>query len=92
MSAWVSPALLLGSLLSCVYASLYHLWGGRTLRDLMVALLASGIGFSTGQSIGLLTSISLLRIGQLHVLEASLCAWIALVVMHLFQHTGVTRA
>lgn len=92
MSMWVSPALLLGASLSCIYACLYHLWSGRTLRDLLMALLAAGIGFSTGQSLGLLTSVALLQIGQLHVLEGSLCAWVALLMMHLFQHTGVTRA
>ena len=88
MSAWMSPGLLLSALLSIAYASLYHLWGGRNLRDLVIALIAAGIGFATGQSIGLLTAASLLHIGQLHVLEASICAWLALLVLYLFQHTG----
>jgi hypothetical protein len=89
MSAWLSPALLLGALLSIAYASLYHLWMGRSLRELIVALLAAAIGFATGQSIGILTMASLLEIGQLHVLEGSICAWLALLVLHLFHHTGV---
>lgn len=89
MSAWVSPALLLGALLSIIYASLFHLWSGRTVRDLVVALVAASIGFTTGQSIGLLTAASLLQIGKLHVLEASICAWLALMMLYLFQHTGV---
>ena len=89
MSVWVSPALLLGLLLSIAYASLYHLWSGRTVRDLVMALLAAGIGFATGQSLGVLTAASLLLIGHLHLLEATICAWLALLMLYLFQHTGV---
>ena len=72
------PALLLGLLLSAGYASLYHLWGGRTVRDLFVYLIVAGVGFAIGQGIGGVTDLALLRIGQLHVLEASLVAWISL--------------
>ncbi len=82
---WLSPALLLGALLSVGYASLYHLWGGRNLRDLVVALLTAGVGFYAGQLIGALTAAGILQIGQLHVFEATICAWLALFMMHLLQ-------
>jgi len=82
---WLSPALLLGALLSVGYASLYHLWGGHNLRELLVALLTAGVGFYTGHLIGAVMATSLLQIGQLHVLEATICAWLALFVMHLLQ-------
>lgn len=89
MSNLVSPALLLGALFTIGYATLYHVWYGRYLRDLLLALLTTGLGFYVGQVIGALTSVALLQIGQLHVLEASLTAWIALLVMHLLQQNTV---
>jgi hypothetical protein len=79
MLALVPPALLLGVLLSVAYATLLHLWKGRTLRDLLLYLIASAGGFAVGQLLGLLLQIPLPRIGQIHIVEATLFAWIALI-------------
>ena len=79
MLALVPPALLLGIVLSVAYATLLHLWKGRNLRDLLLYLVASAGGFAVGQLLGLLLQIPLPRIGQIHVVEASLFAWIALI-------------
>jgi hypothetical protein len=79
MLAFVPPALLLGLLLSVAYATLLHLWKGRSLRDLLLYLLASAGGFAIGQVLGVLLQMPIFRIGQLHVVEASLLAWLALV-------------
>jgi len=67
------------SLLLCVgYASLYHLWGGRSLWELGLFFVLALIGFAAGQALGVLLSMDLVRVGQLHVLEASIGAWLAL--------------
>ena len=79
MLAYVPPALLLGLLLSVAYAGLLHLWKGRSLRDLLLYLIASAGGFAIGQLFGLLLQIPLPRIGQVHVVEATVFAWVALV-------------
>jgi hypothetical protein len=79
MLAFVPPALLLGILLSVAYASFLHLWKGRSLHDLLLYVMASAVGFAVGQLLGLLLQIPLPRIGQVHVIEASIFAWIALV-------------
>jgi len=78
MSVWTSPALLLGLLLSIGYASLFHLWGGRGVRDLIAYIIAAVIGFGLGQLIGLYTRVPWLEIGQLHLLEGTIGAWIAI--------------
>jgi hypothetical protein len=78
MSNWLSPALLLGILLSVGYASLFHLWRGRHWGDLFLALPIAAIGFSVGQLIGLAAQTSLVQVGQLHLIEASIGAWLAL--------------
>jgi hypothetical protein len=79
MMALLPPALVLGVALCLLYAGLLHLWKGRTLRDLLLYLAASGGGFAAGQLLGLLLQIPLPRIGQVHVIEASLFAWLALI-------------
>lgn len=76
----VSPALLLGLLLSTTYAALFHLWGGRNFRELLIYWLAAVVGFAAGQAIGALAQISLLQIGQLHVFSGTIGALAALVV------------
>ena len=83
MLADLPPALLLGALLCLVYGSLYHLLTGRNLRDLGIGLLMTTIGFGLGQLAGLFTQSAFLQIGQLHVTEASLGAWLFLAVARL---------
>jgi hypothetical protein len=81
MLALVPPALLLGIVLCVIYAGLLHLWKGRTLRDLLLYLVASAGGFAIGQLLGILLQIPLPRIGQVHVVEATIFAWVALIGM-----------
>lgn len=84
-SVLLSPPLVLGLLVSIGYASLYHLWGGRSVRDLLLYLVAAGFGFIVGQTVGVITKIDLLQIGQVHMLEASIGAWLVLVGVSLLD-------
>ncbi len=79
MWSLIPPALLLSALLSVAYAALLHLWKGRSLRDLVVYQIAAAGGFALGQLVGLLLQMPLPRIGQVHVVEATLFAWLALI-------------
>jgi hypothetical protein len=79
MLAYVPPALLLSLLLSVAYAAILHLWKGRSFQDLLLYLVASAGGFAVGQLLGLLLQIPLPRIGQVHVIEATIFAWLALI-------------
>ncbi len=79
MMALVSPGLLLGLLVSAAYAALFHLWGGRSLRDLALYLIASATGFAFGQALGALLHLPLPRVGQVHIIEASVLAWAAMI-------------
>lgn len=71
--------MVLGLLFSLGYASLLHVWGGRTLRDLLLYCIAAGLGFVMGQLFGNVWGNDPLQIGQLHMLSASLGAWTALI-------------
>lgn len=79
MIALVPPGLLLSAIVSAGYAGLFHLWGGRSLRDLAIYLLASALGFGFGQALGALLHLPLPRIGQVHIIEASVFAWLAMI-------------
>ena len=75
------PGLLLGLVISALYAGLFHLWGGRTLRDLLMYLVASLVGFTVGQVIGMLIRLPLPHIGQVYIIEASIVAWLAMIAV-----------
>lgn len=78
------PGLLFGLLLSTIYAALFHLWGGRSVRDLLVYVAAAAAGFAVGQFLGMLMQLPLPRIGQVHIIEASVFAWLALISVRQF--------
>ncbi|MCB0092878.1 MAG: hypothetical protein KDE54_33550 [Caldilineaceae bacterium] len=79
-----SPPFILGALLSIFYASLYHIWGGSGLRDLIIYLIAAGCGFALGQGACAIMQFELFQIGHLCVVEASVGAWLALFIARLF--------
>ncbi len=79
------PGLLLALLLSVGYASLYHLWGGRDARDLLIDLLAAMVGFALGHSLSALLGLDVWRIGQVRVIEGTVGAWLALTLVYLLQ-------
>ena len=85
MSAASSPGLLLGLLLSLAYAGLFHLWAGRSLRDLAAFMLAATFGFALGDWLGSAFEIPLPTIGQLHVVLGTIGAWLGLFVVYLFE-------
>lgn len=87
----IAPGLLLSLVLSVGYASLFHLWRGRTVRDLVLFLIVSLVGFGAGQLVGTLVRIPLLQVGEVHLLEASLGAWAALAVAQLFTNPSPRR-
>lgn len=69
------PYLLLAVLLGAVYGVLFHLWRGKTFRDLATFLGIGVVGFALGQGVGILLGFDQWLIGPLHVVEASLLSW-----------------
>lgn len=79
----LSPTLLLGLLFCVCYAALSHLLGGRTFRELLAFLMLGTLGFGFGQLIGSVSPSPFLQIGELHLFEASVVAWVLLGVVYL---------
>lgn len=55
-----------------MYACAFHLWLGKTLQELALYLVASGLGFALGQIVGDRAGWGWLMIGQVHLLEATI--------------------
>lgn len=76
----LSPALLLSVVTALILAAVFHLLLGRTLRDLLLFMVASVVGFGIGQLAGRLTPMQWLAVGDVHMLEGILCALLSLFV------------
>lgn len=79
MITFFPPGVLLGLLLSVLYAGVFHIWGGSSLRDLVIYLIAATVGFAVGQVIALLIELPVPHIGQVAVIEATVFSWLAMI-------------
>ena len=68
----LSPALVLSTVLAAIYGCLFHFCLGKTLGELLLYLVASGLGFALGQIVGDRVGSRWLVIGQVHLLEATI--------------------
>lgn len=76
MSFLFSPALAVILVLSIIYGAFFHLWKGRNWSDLGRALIVAFLGFSAGQLIGVILQLNVLKVGQVHVIEGTILAWL----------------
>lgn len=88
----IAPSLLLSILMSVGYGALFHLWRGRTFRDLILFIIVAVVGFGVGQLAGTLIRTPLLQVGEVHMLEATVGAWLALGVASLVVTPAARRA
>ena len=75
-----SPALVLSIIVASAYGALFHVWKGKTAKDLLVYLAAGLVGFGLGQLAGDTLRLGIFMIGQIHVIEASLMCWLILFI------------
>ncbi|HXV96956.1 MAG TPA: hypothetical protein VEC93_00930 [Anaerolineae bacterium] len=73
--------MLLSILLGGSYGALFHLWQGKTMRDLAIYVLTGIIGFGLGQGLGNLLGLDIFLIGPLHIVEATGLSWLSLWLM-----------
>lgn len=72
------PYVLLSCLLGGVYGMLFHLWRGKTLRDLIIYFLTGIIGFVAGQILGSLLGLNFFLLGPIHIVLATAASWVSL--------------
>jgi hypothetical protein len=80
MPVLISPGWALGALLASIYATAFHVWQGESLSDLPRFLIAAWVGFALGQWGGQLSGLTLIQIGTLNLVSASLGAGLALLI------------
>lgn len=73
--------MLLATVLVAGYASIFHLWTGRSLRELPLYLVAAGMGFMLGHWVSQTLQWETLQVGQLSLLEGTLASLIALILV-----------
>ena len=72
------PALILSTLLSLLWATLWFAWRGRGWRDWLIDVLVALLGFGIGQMLGVALNLPVPAIGGVRVVEGTLGAWLAL--------------
>ncbi len=72
------PYLLLSVLLGALNGTIFHLWRGKTFRDLIIYFLTGIIGFGVGQFLGGLLGFDFFQLGSVHIIEATLASWAGL--------------
>lgn len=80
-----SPIFLLGATIATFYAALFHLLKGRNWRQVLFYWLASVSGFMLGQGIGEVLALTWPMVGQVHIIPATLGAWLALGLARLLE-------
>jgi hypothetical protein len=69
-----SPLLVLSLVIATLYAALFHLLRGQTMRDLVLFWAASLLGFAAGHLVAAGLSWPDPLIGELHIVPASVAS------------------
>jgi hypothetical protein len=87
----IGPAPVLALLVGIFHTALYVLIRGSAGGQLPLLLVAAFLGAWAGDAIGSRLGIDLLRIGDFHLIGASVLAWIAIAVVSVVAVLGPTR-
>jgi len=77
-----ASGLVLGFLLASAYGAIFHLVFGGPVRRIILYLGAAWTGFFIGQLMGDFLNFELLKLGKIHLVSASVGAWVLLLVAH----------
>ncbi|WP_119066838.1 hypothetical protein [Aggregatilinea lenta] len=87
-----SPSLVFGFVLATLYGAAFHFVSGGDARRLALFLLSAWLGFALGHGFGVLVNFDAMNIGPLHMLTATIGAWLALVVARLLTRQPPRRS
>lgn len=85
------PSIVFSFILATLYGAAFHLVSGGDARRLALFLLAAWLGFALGHAFGEMVGVTLIDIGPLHMLTATVGAWLALVVARLLTRQPIKR-
>jgi hypothetical protein len=87
----IGPAAVLAALLGGFHASLYLFWRGHGGAELFIFFLAAGLGAWAGDATGGRLGIDPIRIGDFHVIAASIVAWCGIGFVEVVSILGPSR-
>jgi hypothetical protein len=87
----MTPWMVLTAFVAAINLTVFIALRGRWDRRLLILLLASLLGTATGNAIGARTGLELVRIGDFHLLAASLGAQLAMLATDLLAQLGPSR-
>lgn len=87
----MTPWMVLTAFVAAINLTAFIALRGRWDRRLLILLLASLLGTATGNAIGSRTGLELVRIGDFHLLAASLGAQLAMLATDLLAQLGPSR-
>jgi hypothetical protein len=87
----IGPSIVLAVLIGLFNAALYVLLRGRTLARLPFVGIAAILGAWAGDAVGGLMVITLLSIGDFHLLSACGGAWLGIAIVELLSVLGAPR-
>lgn len=73
-----ASGLVLGFLLASAYGAIFHLIYGGSVRRILLYLAAAWVGFIIGQLAGDFLNLEWFKVGKVHLLSASVGAWLLL--------------
>ena len=73
-----SAALVFGFLIATSYGAGFHFFMGGPAKRIILYVLSAWLGFAIGHLLGDFFNIEVFKLGAIHLLSASLGAWIAL--------------
>jgi hypothetical protein len=87
----MTPWMVLTAFVAAINLTVFIALRGRWDRRVLILLLASLLGTATGNAIGARTGLELVRIGDFHLLAASLGAQLAMLATDLLAQLGASR-
>jgi hypothetical protein len=81
MQILLSPPLVLSLIIAGAYAAFFNLWQKGSTKDLLLYLVACWLGFGIGELAGDFLGLDVLMIGQIHILEGTVGAWLLLLLV-----------
>lgn len=77
-----NPVFVFGFVLATLYGLGFHIAMGGSARRMVLFVASSWVGFLLGQYLGNFIGIELFRIGIVHLLPATVCAFVFLIFAH----------
>ena len=87
----MTPWMVLTAFVAAINLTIFIVLRGHWDRRLLILFLASLLGTATGNAIGARTGLELVRIGDFHLIAASLGAQLAMLATDLLAQLGPSR-